>query len=150
MISDDGRLDTVNSQHLSQMVLQISRTYDFDRKFMEKRCSLSASLYGKKENAQQHKDHAEDSENFDMIWQLRTRHLQKKTLPCKYLFYLLCYCQSDWVHPFCKEGKPNEEPCCFPGNSPFTYVPTPTLDPQQPFGNPNCSHCKEFRPLHEA
>ena len=36
----------VNSQHLSQMVSQISRTYDFDRKFMEKRCGLSASLYG--------------------------------------------------------------------------------------------------------
>ena len=28
------------------MVLQISRTYDFDRKFLEKRCGLSASLYG--------------------------------------------------------------------------------------------------------
>jgi len=27
------------------MVSQISRTYDFDRKFMEKRCGLSASLY---------------------------------------------------------------------------------------------------------
>ena len=25
-----------NSQHLSQMVLQISRTYDFDRNFLEK------------------------------------------------------------------------------------------------------------------
>ena len=36
----------INSQHLSQMVSQISRTYDFDRKFMEKRCGLSASLYG--------------------------------------------------------------------------------------------------------
>ena len=36
----------VNSQHLSQMVSQISRIYDFDRKFMEKRCGLSASLYG--------------------------------------------------------------------------------------------------------
>ena len=36
----------VNSQHLSQMVSQISRTYDFDCKFMEKRCGLSASLYG--------------------------------------------------------------------------------------------------------
>ena len=36
----------VNSQHLSQMVSQISHTYDFDRKFMEKRCGLSASLYG--------------------------------------------------------------------------------------------------------
>ena len=34
-----------NSQHLSQMVSQISRTYDFDRKFLEKRCGLSASLY---------------------------------------------------------------------------------------------------------
>ena len=32
IISDDGRLDTVNSQHLSK----ISHTYDFDRKFMEK------------------------------------------------------------------------------------------------------------------
>ena len=77
MISDDGRLDTVNSPHLSQMVLQISRTYDFDRKFMEKRCGLSASLYGKKENEQRHKDHPEDSENFDMIWQLRTRQKKK-------------------------------------------------------------------------
>ena len=28
------------------MVSQISHTYDFDRKFMEKRCSLSVSLYG--------------------------------------------------------------------------------------------------------
>ena len=28
------------------MVSQISRTYDFDRKFLEKRCGLSASLYG--------------------------------------------------------------------------------------------------------
>ena len=35
-----------HSQHLSQMVSQISRTYDFDRKFLEKRCGLSASLYG--------------------------------------------------------------------------------------------------------
>ena len=33
----------VNSQHLSQMVSQISRTYDFDCKFMEKRCGLSLS-----------------------------------------------------------------------------------------------------------
>ena len=36
-----------NSQHLSQMVSQISRIYDFDHKVLEKRCGLSASLYGK-------------------------------------------------------------------------------------------------------
>ena len=35
-----------NSQHLSQMVSQISHADDFDRKFLEKRCGLSASLYG--------------------------------------------------------------------------------------------------------
>ena len=40
-VSIDG-----NSQHLSQMVSQISHTYDFDRNFLEKRCGLSASLYG--------------------------------------------------------------------------------------------------------
>ena len=28
------------------MVSQISRTYDFDRKFLEKRCGLSAGVYG--------------------------------------------------------------------------------------------------------
>ena len=36
-----------NSQHFLHMVLQISRTYDFDRKFLEKRCGLYAGFYHK-------------------------------------------------------------------------------------------------------
>ena len=74
-----------------------------------------------------------------MIWKLRERHLQKD-LQLKYVFYLLCCYQSDCVHPMCKKGKPDKEPCWFPGGPPLTYVPVPTPDPERPFGNPSCSH----------
>lgn len=43
----------------------------------------------KKEKEQLRKDNPADCEKFDLIWQLRERHLQKD-LPLKYVFYLLC------------------------------------------------------------
>jgi len=52
--------------------------------------------------------------------------------------------ESDCVHRLCKKGKPDEEPCWFPGGLPLTYVPVPTPELERPFGNPSCSHCKEF------
>ena len=68
----------------------------------------------KKQKEQLRKDIPADCENFDLKWPLRERHLQKD-LPLKYVFNLLSCYQSDCVHPLCKEGKPDKEPCWFPG-----------------------------------
>ena len=69
----------INSQHLSQMVSQISRTYDFDRKFMEKRCGLSASLYGKSDMKRNYPD---VDHQFD-VWHLAKSVTKKLTEKAK-------------------------------------------------------------------
>ena len=81
---------------------------------------------------------------FEMIWNVRKRHLIEG-FPAKYIYLLrCCYNHEECSHPLCKKAesyRPKEN-SWFPNGPPLSYTPIPTPDPDRPFGNTNCAECK--------
>ena len=66
--------------------------------------------------------------------------------PPQYVVQLLPCFKPECCHPVCKRsvGAVASEICWFPGGPQITYLPIPVLDPERPWGNPECQECKGF------
>ena len=105
-------------------------------------------LKGKAEEKQKVKlAHPELFKNVEAIWQLRTRHMVKK-LPHQYVFYLRCCFLPNCIHPVCKSNSNNvhntSEDVWYPGGPSLDFFPSPTPDPDRPYGNKDCKECVSF------
>ena len=80
----------------------------------------------------------------EATWQLRTRHMVKK-LPHQYVFYLKCCFQPNCIHPICKKNAGHvhdtKEDVWYLGGPSLDFFPTPTPDPDRPYGNKDCKEC---------
>ena len=95
-----------------------------------------------KENAKL--THSDLYKSIEAIWQLRKRHMVEK-LPHQYVFYLKCCFLPNCIHPVCKRSLHNiSEDCWYPGGPSLDFFPTPTPDPDRPYGNENCQECVGF------
>lgn len=66
-------------------------------------------------------------------------------LPHQYVFYLKCCFLPNCIHPVCKRSLHNiSEDCWYPGGPSLDFFPTPTPDPDRPYGNENCQECVGF------
>lgn len=80
----------------------------------------------------------------ERTWQLRSRHMVKQ-LPIHYVFYLKCCYRSDCMHPVCKaESSDNSSDVWYPGGPSLDYFPSPTPDPDRPYGSDSCEECVGF------
>jgi hypothetical protein len=80
----------------------------------------------------------------EKIWQLRSRHLVQG-LPIQYVFYLKCCYERDCIHSACKaEVYDKNSDVWYPGGPSLDYFPSPTPDPERPYGNESCGECVGF------
>lgn len=80
--------------------------------------------------------------HFSDVWEVRNRHLVKG-LPHNYIFFLRCCYSLECTHPRCKIPQCGTD-SWFPGGPSLSLIPMPVPDPKRPWGNTNCSSCKEF------
>lgn len=85
---------------------------------------------------------------FEMIWDIRNRHMVHG-LPQSYIFFLKCCFQSDCPHPVCKQQSNNCSHASglytwYPGGPSVSTIPLVTLDSDRPYGNTTCPHHKGF------
>ena len=80
----------------------------------------------------------------ERIWQLRSRHMVKQ-LPIHYVFYLKCCYRRDCMHPVCKaESSDDSSDVWYAGGPSLDYFPSPTPDPDRPYGSDSCEECVGF------
>ena len=78
---------------------------------------------------------------FDTVWQLKERH-SIKGLPPQYAFFLVCCFDPSCCHPVCRSEQKHMPPW-YSGGPLITHLPLPIPDPDRPWGNVDCTECKE-------
>jgi len=79
---------------------------------------------------------------FDTMWQLKERH-SIKGLPPQYAFFLVCCFDPSCCHPVCRSEQ-KDLPPWYSGGPPITHLPLPIPDLDRPWGNVDCTECKEI------
>lgn len=115
-----------------------------DQQLLHRRALLLTFLRGsKKKKVELQNEHPELYQHFEMVWNVRKRHMVPK-LPSNYVFFLRCCYSTDCRHPVCKQGPPSVPLTWFEGGPPITCLPFPVPDASRPWGSPACKDCKGF------
>ena len=111
----------------------------------KERETVMTFLKGKKEEKENVKStHPDLYQQIESIWQLRTRHMVQG-LPHQYVFYLKCCSLPDCLHPVCKSNVHDKsDDVWYPSGPSLDFFPTPTPDPDRPYGNTSCKECVGF------
>ena len=107
----------------------------------ERREKLLVFLRGTKQNkALLARENPELYQYFEMIWNLRNRHMVKD-IPQNYVFMLLPCFEKNCPHKVCKQGK--KQWIWYDGGPNLSVLPLPVPDPQRPWGG-SCKSCPDF------
>ena len=112
------------------------------REYQSRRGDLLVYLKGSKKSKEELKArNPERYRYFDLVWDVKERHMLKN-LPCHYIFGLhVCY-QQDCPHPICSSQSTCQPLQWYPGGPAVNYVPLPVPDTST-WGSEECSKCKE-------
>ncbi len=113
-----------------------------DKQFLRRRPLLLLFLRGSKQKkVELRNEHPELYHHFEMVWNLRNRHMVPN-LPSNYVFFLRCCYLTVCCHPECQQGPPSIPLTWFEGGPPLTCIPFPVPDPSRPWGSSTCKDCK--------
>ena len=139
-LATDVYINRVNHSPFGETVIQLYRGSDSKQK-QEIRESLLIFLKGsKRDKVKLKNDNRELYDYFEMVWDLKNRHLLPHH-PVQYLFCLVCCFQQGCCHPICRKREPIELPRWFEGGSPVSYIPIPIPDSTKPWGASDCPDC---------
>ena len=142
----DIYISRVDQSPCARTVIHLTKGANSDDAQKEREI-LMVFLKGKAEEKKHLKsENPELYKSVEAIWQLRARHLIKK-LPRQYVFYLKCCYLPDCIHPVCKRecnAHDRREGSWYPDGLSLDFFPSPTADPERPYGNTNCTECTGF------
>ena len=138
----DVYLSRVDKSPCAKTVIHLIKGANSDDEQKEREIVIKY-LKGKAEDKKQAKLLYPDLyQKVESIWQLRQRHMVKG-LPVQYVFYLRCCFNPECIHPVCRSGASVDD-LWYPNGPSLDFFPSPTPDPERPFGNLNCKDCDGF------